>query len=188
MTHTAFDAVWHKKQEYIWSRGGDLNCFQDSLVLSVWVGSGPPRDPWPTCHLMPLDTRNKNAYGFGVRISTVFKIIGHILLLVGSGPLLELMAYISSNAPWHREQEYIRYRGQDPNSFCDIWSFPTPLGNDHRDHIKYTSHFVCNSQDMNLKTLCFYLWLFVQIITACIYNSLWFFLIGLYDRPHSPLT
>lgn len=30
------------------------------------------RGPWPICHLIPLDTRNKNINGLGFKIQTVF--------------------------------------------------------------------------------------------------------------------
>jgi hypothetical protein len=55
-------------------RGGDLNSLQDIRALPVSGGTGPQ------CMVMTyiyhqtfLDTRNKNMYGFGVGISTVFK-------------------------------------------------------------------------------------------------------------------
>jgi hypothetical protein len=50
---------------------------------------------------MFLDTRNKNMYGLGVGISTVFKIV----LPVPVPPHM-VMTYILSDVPWHEEQEY----------------------------------------------------------------------------------
>jgi hypothetical protein len=70
------DATWHKKQEYIWIRGGEsqqfskylgTSCFKGVRVYTVWS--------WPTCHLMLLDTRNKNIiYSLEVDNPTLLKI------------------------------------------------------------------------------------------------------------------
>jgi hypothetical protein len=43
---------------------------------------------------MLLNTRNKNIYGLGVGISTVFDIYGHFLYQGGTGPLRMVMTYI----------------------------------------------------------------------------------------------
>jgi hypothetical protein len=58
---------------------------------------------------MFLDTRNKNMYGLGVGISTVFKIAEHFLFngRRGAESPHMVMTYISSDVPWHDEQEYI---------------------------------------------------------------------------------
>jgi hypothetical protein len=47
---------------------------------------------------MLLDTRNKNIYGLGVGISTVFEIFGHFLFR-GMGPPRMVMTYIPPDAP-----------------------------------------------------------------------------------------
>jgi hypothetical protein len=40
MTYTLPDATWHKKQEYIWFRGGDFNNFRDIWALPILTGAG----------------------------------------------------------------------------------------------------------------------------------------------------
>jgi hypothetical protein len=47
---------------------------------------------------MLLDTRNKNIYGLGVRISTFFEIFGHFLFK-GMEPPRMAMTYIPSDGP-----------------------------------------------------------------------------------------
>jgi hypothetical protein len=42
---------------------------------------------------------NKNMYGLGVGISTVFKIFGHFLFKGRAGPPLMVMTYIPPDAP-----------------------------------------------------------------------------------------
>jgi hypothetical protein len=56
---------------------------------------------------MFLDTRNKNMYGLGVGISTVFEITEYFLFKGGTEPPHMAMTYIPSDFPWHEEQEYI---------------------------------------------------------------------------------
>jgi hypothetical protein len=63
--------------------GWDLNGVQDIRALPVLGGLYHPIWSCPTNHKMFLDTRNKNRYGFGVGISTVFEIVGHFLFQGG---------------------------------------------------------------------------------------------------------
>jgi hypothetical protein len=51
-------------------------------------------------------TRNKNMYGLGVGISTVFEIAEHFLFNGGAEPPHMVMTYIPSDVPWHDKQEY----------------------------------------------------------------------------------
>jgi hypothetical protein len=66
-------------------------------------------------HMLP-DTRNKNMYGVWVGISTVFKILEH-LQLKGAVQFHMVMISISSNAPCHKEQEYLWFGSRDLNDF-----------------------------------------------------------------------
>jgi hypothetical protein len=60
---------------------------------------------------MFLDTRNKNMYGLGVGISTVFEIAEHFLFKGGGAePPNMVMTYIPSDVSWHEEQVYIIYQ------------------------------------------------------------------------------
>lgn len=58
-------AAWQKEQECIWFRGGDLDCFQDILVLFAWVGSGPSMEHMTYIPFDGPDHMNKNTYGLG---------------------------------------------------------------------------------------------------------------------------
>lgn len=79
---------------------------------------------------MSLDTINKNTYGFGVGNSTVFKII--VLLLVGPGPLQgSWPTYYQMRNDTENENTY-GIGVIIPTFFCDVWSFPTSLGDDPR--------------------------------------------------------
>jgi hypothetical protein len=55
---------------------------------------------------MFLDTRNKNMYGLGVGISTVFEIAEYFLVKGKAEPPHMVMTYIPSDVPWHEEQKY----------------------------------------------------------------------------------
>ena len=78
-------------------------------------------------HWMLLNARNKNIYGLGVGISTVFKIFSYFPFK-GAGLTPGVMTYIPLDAPQHKEQEYIWFRGRDLNGFQDIQLFPIPGG------------------------------------------------------------
>jgi hypothetical protein len=90
---------------YLWLGGEDLNSFRDNKVLPVPVPWDHFVWSWPTYHQMLLDTRNKNMYGLGMGISTVFKTFGHFLYQgkqdhsVWSWPTV---TYIPSDATWHK--------------------------------------------------------------------------------------
>jgi hypothetical protein len=77
MTYIPSDDTWHKNK---WFRGGNLNCFWDIRTISVSRGRNHPILSWPIHHQMFLDTENKNMYGLGVGIATVFQIFGHFLI------------------------------------------------------------------------------------------------------------
>jgi hypothetical protein len=58
-------------------------------------------------HQMLLHTRNKNMYGLGVGISTVFEKCGHFLFKGGgSGPPRMFMTYTPFYVPSHKEKIY----------------------------------------------------------------------------------
>ena len=54
---------------------------------------------------------NKNIYGLGVGIPMVFEILGLICRGVGWGIPLEEPRSMSLNVSYHKEQEYIWFRG-----------------------------------------------------------------------------
>lgn len=61
------DASWHKEQQYIWFRSGNLKNFQDIRALPVLEESG---SNLRLMNYMQFDVqwqRNKNVYGFGSR-------------------------------------------------------------------------------------------------------------------------
>jgi hypothetical protein len=75
--------------------------------------------------------------GLGVGISTVFEISGHFLFKGDRTILYGHYLYIPSDVPLHKEQEYIKFRGGDLNSFQDIQKYHVSVGDgvDSRGHI-----------------------------------------------------
>ena len=59
---TSLDASYHKEQEYIWFKGGDLNSFCDIRSSMNCRGWGIPTGTPSLCHWMRLIIRNKNIY------------------------------------------------------------------------------------------------------------------------------
>jgi hypothetical protein len=75
------------KETRIWFRGGDLIRFLRYFSTSCIMGEQDhSRWLWHTHHQLLLDARNKNIYGWGVGISTVFEIFGHFLFKDGTIP------------------------------------------------------------------------------------------------------
>ena len=110
------NASYHKEQEYIWFRAGDLNSFWD-LPLMKWTGWGKDPDHQGDT-LKPLTEsviRNKNIYGYVVGIWMVSEILG--LLWSGGGGAWHRCTLglhsMSLNSSYHKEQEYIGFRGGD---------------------------------------------------------------------------
>ena len=66
---------YHKKQGYVWIRGGDLNGFWDMRPFMKWWGGAYPQGTPGLYHRMRLIIRN-NMYGLGVGIWMVSEIYG----------------------------------------------------------------------------------------------------------------
>ena len=67
----SLNASYHKKQGYIWYRGGDLNGFWDMRHFMKWRGGADHQGIPGLCRWMRLIIRNNNIYGLEVGIWTV---------------------------------------------------------------------------------------------------------------------
>ena len=103
----------------------------------IWTGAGRayPLGIYGQCHWMHLIIGNKTIYGLGVGIWTFSRIFG---LLWNEGVLgspLGNPRSVSLDGSYHKEQQYIWFRGGDLNNFWDIrpymkWrEWGIPLGN-----------------------------------------------------------
>lgn len=81
-------------------------------------------------------------YGLWVGIITIFNILGHFLFHGGSELTLGLMTYILFDSPWHKEQENILSKGEDPNRSQVIWSFSVHGGHNHLPSSSPTYQFM----------------------------------------------
>jgi hypothetical protein len=129
MTKIPSDTTWHKKQEYMWFRGGDLNGFWDIWALPISKGRYQLVWPWPTYHKMPSDTRNKNIYGLEVGISMVYEIYGNHPIwswLTNHQMLLDTRNKNTYGLGWgfngFRDGLHFLYQGGQNHS---VWSWPT---------------------------------------------------------------
>jgi hypothetical protein len=87
---------------------------------------------------MPLETTNKNIYGLGVGISTVFEIFSNFPFLGGGVNSMghDLHTIECTLAQGTRIYTCTWFRGGDLNSFQDIQQYPIPGGGDEpRGHI-----------------------------------------------------
>jgi hypothetical protein len=107
ITYLPSDAAWHKKQEYIWLRGGDLNGFK---ALPVLKERNHPVMSWPIYDQMFLDTKNQEYVWITGEDLNSFQNILVLPVWWGTGQLCTVMT-MSSAAPWHKEQEYIWLMG-----------------------------------------------------------------------------
>jgi hypothetical protein len=118
MTNIPSDATWHKKQTYIWFRGGDLNILEIiGHFLFKGDGAGPP---YTVMIYIPSDAtwhKDQEYVWFRVGISTVFEKFGHFLFVCfffgGGTYLLMLLDTRNKNIylvkVW-RIQSFSRYR------------------------------------------------------------------------------
>lgn len=103
------DASWHKEQQYIWFRSGNLKNFQDIRALPVLEESGSNlrlMKRWGlrrgTCDLSAKMTGPIFKHFLYLGVGTIF----WALPISGeSGPPPELIQYILFDAPWHKKQD-----------------------------------------------------------------------------------
>ena len=113
----SLNASYHKKQGYIWFKGGYLNGFFYEMT-----GLGIPQGTPGLCHWMPLIIRKNSIYMvYGVGTWKVSEIDG--LFWTGRGWGKSLGNSISMDASYQKEQQCIWFMGGDLNGFSDIRSF-----------------------------------------------------------------
>lgn len=74
------------------------------------------------------DLGNMIIYGSGIWISIVFMIFGHFPFEGGSGLPPGPMTYKLFNAPSHKDQKYIFFKGRDLDRFLNILALPVQGG------------------------------------------------------------
>ena len=116
----SLNASYHKKQGYIWFRGGDLNGFWDMRPFKKWRGGADPQGTPGLCHWMRLIIRNNNIYGLGVGIWTVSMAFFE---LEEGGANHRGTLSMSVDSSYHKEQQCIWFMGGDLNDFSDIRTF-----------------------------------------------------------------
>ena len=115
----SLNASYHKKQQYIWFNGGDLN---GSEILSLmWTGGGwaYPLGTQGWCHWMHLIIMNNNIYGLGVRFWTVSETLRLTWNEGGGVYSWGTHSRVSLNASFHNKQHFW-FRGGVLNGFWDI--------------------------------------------------------------------
>ena len=144
----SLNATHHKEQEYIWFMGADLNGFRDKYISILWKGGGACPRGTPRGSKIHVTkcalSKGTRIYGLWVGIWRFpryqafceMKGVGHTPRRHPGVP-----RSMSLNAPYLKEQEYIRFMDGDLSGFQDIMHFMKwrgwgmPLGSQDQCHL-----------------------------------------------------
>ena len=144
----SLNASFHKKQGYIWFRGGDLNGFWDMRPFMKWRGGANPQGTPGLCHWMRLIIRNNNIYGLGVGIWMVSDIWPFLnWKRVGKSPGNSV--YVNGCILSRNNNVYMGY-GWDSNWFLRYWAIY---------EVKGVGHAVAAILDFNWLSFSYFMFL-----------------------------